>query len=162
MAAEGLATLDAGRRGTVNDSATVLVITTACQLVTMYAHICSSMSRVPPDFLRCGEFLLRSGAAAQRFVMRQVQLGNMAAGELCSTLCAQVGAIDEWQAMAHATVLPDAAAILMPASAPPALLHQWLQCTLDSLRQLGPPAWKLGGSLCAAARQLCFALVCGR
>ena len=159
MAAECLAELSASIQGPVTDLATEWRVNAVCQLFSTCFHLCidGGMPDMLNRFLPCAAFLLRCGAAAQRFAAQEVQRGSMAVEQLLSSLAAQSWALESWQLMACVMRAPhdddaasDAAADAFAASiaqscAPPALLHQWWQCTLLSLQLAAPSAWNPGG-----------------
>ena len=159
MATDILAALDTSIPS-LHEGTTVPRITAACQLISACFHLSinSGMPNLFQRFLPCAALLLRSGAAGQQLVMQEVKSGGMAAEQLRATLTAQVWALDIWQLAVCCLTLPagdaadsDVAAAVAQASAvaqtcaPPALLQQWLQCTLASMRLLQPPTWKPGG-----------------
>lgn len=130
-----------------------------CNLISLYAHLCAGTSVGLLDmwqrFMPSATFLLRSGAAAQRFMLQEVQRGAAAPRWLSATVVAQLAALDMWQltvcslaGAASGAAASDAIAALVQACAPPTLLREWLQCTLTSLQLLEPPSWKPGGQAC--------------
>ena len=159
MAAECLAELSASIQGPVTDLATEWRVNAVCQLFSTCFHLCidGGMPDMLNRFLPFAALLLRCGAAAQRFVVQEVQRGSMAVEQVVGTLAAQSWALDSWQLIACMMGAPgdgraasDAAADANAASiaqscAPPALLHQWWQCTLLSLQLAAPSAWQPGG-----------------
>ncbi|KAI7839143.1 hypothetical protein COHA_007146 [Chlorella ohadii] len=154
MAADRLAALDSSIPSSVNSRATVAQVSVACQLFNTCFLLCTdgSMPDMLGRFLPCATLLLRPGAAAQQYLVREVQHGAMQAGQLLVPVTAQLWAFYAWQHIAcreppaptHTKSASDAAAAAGQAHAPPALLQQWLQCTLASMRLLEPTSWKPG------------------
>lgn len=145
LAADRLLQLSGSVHGSVSDHATALLVTAACQFAQLCALVCgrTGVPQPLPRFLSCAQLLLRSGAAAQQFIAQGVQRGTLPSGVLYNALSAQVWALEAWQLLICG--LPDGAdmAAAAEACAPPALLRQWVQQCIASLRLL-EPSWKPG------------------
>ena len=152
MAAECLAGLDSSMPSSVNDEAPFWQVNAACQLITTCFRLCAHGSS--PDmeerFWPFLKHVLRSGAPAQQFAVQQVQHGAAAAQLLCVSLAAETWALEAWQLslLGRSMAAGDAATAVAQAHAPPALLLEWLRCTMASLRLLEQPSWKPGGQTC--------------
>lgn len=154
MAADCLAELSTSMQGPVTHQATECRVNAVGQLFSICFHLCidGGMPEMLHRFLPCAALLLRCGAAAQRFVVQQVQRGSMASEQLVGTLAVQSWALDGWQLTACSLgassvdeAASHAAASMAESCAPPALLHQWWHCTQASLQLAAPSAWKPGG-----------------
>ncbi|PRW59886.1 hypothetical protein C2E21_2006 [Chlorella sorokiniana] len=154
MAAALLGALNTSMQGPVSDLATARRVNAVCQLFSTCFHLCfdGGVSGMIERFLPCATLLLRCGAAAQSLLAREVQRGSVEADQLIPALTAQLWALDGWQLAAYALTPPadaDEAASaevvsIVESCAPAKQLHQWLQCTLVSLRLVAPAAWKPG------------------
>ena len=145
MAADRIAALE-GSLNAVAEDATEQLVLAGCQFIGICASACATPPVQPtPRFLAsCAQFLLRCGAAVQRFAVDEMQQGNMDAAHLSLALTVQFFALDVWQQACSLVDTPDPAAVA-EACAPPALLRRWLQQTLASLQALEPPSWRPGG-----------------
>ncbi|PRW60171.1 hypothetical protein C2E21_1998 [Chlorella sorokiniana] len=138
MAADCLSALAAKVKDHVNDHATEKLVMAACKLFHACIRVCTrtGVPEPPARFLSCVQLLLRGGAAALQYTMRQVQRRNMAVHDVGITMAPQLLALTAWQLLVSS------------------LTDGWLHHALASAQLMEPPAWKPG----SAHAQLCGAL----
>lgn len=147
IAVEQLAALESSMQRGVADCAAESLVAAGCHVIMVCIHA-SAHTHIPEQvlrFLSCAQFLLRSGMAAQLFLLQAFEDRLLSASEAANRVGLQLMALDGWLVLPCSLPPSISPAGVATYCAPPVLLHQWLRQLLGTLSALEPPSGRAGG-----------------